>query len=120
MDVLWAPPPTYRFMALRAVSPRAPAAFCNSSSIHRATSSGVDMWTSPVGITPTRRTAATTSVAVRTPAAPVGYPWSGPPRPSAGLLVTLQVLAIQGGLSQGHNDGVLAAGLLLPVLGPLP
>src|SRR5215212_4491767 len=103
MDVLWAPPPTYRFMALRAVSPRAPAAFCNSSSIHRATSSGVVMWTSPAGITPTRRTAATTSVAVRTPAAPVGYhhPWSGPPRPSAGLLVTLRVLAVQGGVESG-------------------
>src|SRR5215212_5067851 len=90
MDVLWAPPPTYRFMALRAVSPRAPAAFCNSSSIHWATASGVVMWTSPAGITPTRRTYATRKDAPVENPPPLGRTYrKSRPRGLEAILATL-------------------------------
>src|SRR5829696_10265980 len=115
MDVLWAPPPTYRFMALRAVSPRAPAAFCNSSSIHRATSSGVDMWTSPAGITPTRRTAATSyawGAGVKTP--PLLGRKYRKSRPRG--LATILLATLGGSLRPSREILAALAGLLSAVL----
>src|SRR5215210_2840372 len=51
----------------------------------------------PLMFTARRRTCAAMSAAVRAPAAPMGDPWPGPPRPSAHLLVTLWVLLVRGG-----------------------